>query len=150
MLHGLQSDGHRYQGSYAGQKHKVSRQFQHHTPGTGSHHFAERHPLALLLGVADRHSQQAQCRNQNRDDHEAKHQRHRLPFAIQFISQIILHVLYFQLLRYTNNFPAHLLAGFPDSFQCLYMVALGTDDVGKIHSRSGRSPVWHCAYRAWG
>lgn len=44
---------------------------------SGSHHLAQGDPFALLFGVAYRHGQQSQGRDENGDGHEAKdkHQR---------------------------------------------------------------------------
>jgi hypothetical protein len=94
-------------------------------PNRSTHHLAQSNLALLLVAVINRHSEETQGRNQDRNAHECDDEHHHIVLVLEIILQSIIHILHLHFRRNAHQFLSHLLAGTPDSLQRLGMIATG-------------------------
>ena len=94
-------------------------------PNRSAHHLAQGNLALLLVAVINRHSEETQGRNQDRNAHKGDDEHHHIMLVLEVILQSIIHILHIHFRRNTHQFLSHLLAGIPDCLQRLGMIATG-------------------------
>ncbi len=94
-------------------------------PNRSTHHLAQGYLALLLVAIVNRHSEEAQGRNQDRDAHEGDDEHHHIMLVLEVVLQRIIQILRLHFRRNAYQFLSHLLAGIPDSLLRLGMIATG-------------------------